>query len=608
MKRIKNRLAICVFLSIIILCLFLSSCKNDPISSKYFNNFVTGEITGVKDGISLSSGTLIYSYDEENDLFITFKNYTNNTSAYGIAGFDKEYVVPQYSKILEINGDYAIVVDLNNKMGVIKFKGKNVEDNPIRVSSFEDVYVGTYDQMCFKGDYIVVNGEVGGNMSSIAQYKTIYDFSQTDRLLELYKIEQDYNYSIVIGDSYVCSYDDDDAYFYDLDNTIIVNGYLKPKPGHRYNAWNSETDYTEKMSVFYIGNGWFVLNPYIYTNTTTSTFDYNFTRYIDDTFEYVRSKCSFFNVKTGESKVIGQISYIDGVVNKYNKEYSKLSSQFNNYKSYNSKLYRSEYDYPFIDPYKVISNNQTLIYYYFKPYLTTETQDELKMYAEATFCYLDDNLNVSLVSETLMPIIYQDGKGIITADPSFSLEAYAGNYIYDLNLSKVSYKDGESKYVLTYANKYGCVVRLIEEKEETDENEDEEELQSTDYTYGYINWNLETKIPFEYMELTPMYEGYILATKLFNGKYRTYLFNSNFEVVKEVEDIDIITEGAYVFKNTNSENVTKFGIKKYGGDIILDAEFDGMSVYLSTKTNRLLKCYVTTLVGNITTIKELTYR
>ena len=591
--------------------LLLVSCGKNKNENEYYVNLQSKEVASLSEGLKLEN-TFISNYDAINDLFITSKIYTNNVLAYGIASSNIEYVAPQYLQIIEIYGDYAIVSNIDNKIGVIKFKDGNKRiDKPIKLTDFTDNYSTQFTQLKFYGDYILASGEINGKLISSHKYKTVYSYKETNRLLENFKLEQDYNFNVVFVDNYICTYSDNNAYFYNLEDKIYVNGYLKPLQSHKYTAWNFDTDYNRKMNCFYISNGWFLLNPFIYTSKPTSSFDYNFTGYVDSDFCYIYSKCSFFNIITGESKSIGQISYVDNMVNKYNDELSKESYRYSNFQVLNNKLNRYEYDFPFIDTQKIIKNKYSICYFYFRPYLDNK-EEEVRMFGEVTYAILDENCNAIEMKESLLPIIYQDNVGIITGDPNYALESYSANKVYDLEMNAKEIKIEGLDLIIVSANKYGYVVR--KKQVATDTNLTEESKDATfEYEYGFVDNNLELKIDVSFMEMTPMSEGYLLATKLFNGKYRTYLFNSSFEMVEEIENVYLILDNIYVTKkesrNEKDEVITLVQIKKYNGEVLYeDTNIDVHSFVGYNYDNYISNNYLVITKDNTSTIKEVIYK
>ena len=106
-KRNWLKIAFLVIL-VALICSVLFACTG-KWKNKYFNNFEQKAVSSiVSEGVKLSEGVEIGSYDVMSDVFITYKKYPIG-NYYGLASKDKEYTAPCYYSVVAINGDYAIV-------------------------------------------------------------------------------------------------------------------------------------------------------------------------------------------------------------------------------------------------------------------------------------------------------------------------------------------------------------------------------------------------------------------------------------------------------------------------------------------------------------------
>ena len=131
-------------------------------------------------------------------------------------------------------------------LGHLKFRGEGV-NVPVNMSSFNIIYVNTYTQMGFVGDYVYVRGDLNETTSN-SNYTTFYDYKSGNELLEVFKMRQSYDtttssfYNYKIADNYLCAYTTDKAYFYNLNIASVYNGYLENTNNEAFVAFSEMQD------------------------------------------------------------------------------------------------------------------------------------------------------------------------------------------------------------------------------------------------------------------------------------------------------------------------------------------------------------------------------
>lgn len=578
----KNWIKIAFLLILVaLICSVLFACTG-KWKNKYFNNFKQGSISSiVSDGVKLSEGVEIGSYDVMSDVFITYKKYPIG-SYYGLASKDKEYTAPCYYAVISISGDYAIVAKTKSEsiftgatyIGVIKFRGDGV-NAPVNMSSFDIPYVNTYSQLGFLGDYVYVRGDLSSTTSD-SNVTTFYDYKSGNELLEVFKMRQSYDsttksfYNYVLADNYLCAYTTDKAYFYNLNIASIYNGYLENTNSEEYVAFSEMKDelssYSRQLDIYYMGNGWFARSAMIYQTTAFSGFNLMIPNTANGSMKYCRTKTDFYNVKTGITNTIAQINYIAGVANSYSaRYYTEYASLLSTYTTTDEDTGRAEYELPYNNPYAMVKDSYSILYFYYLPYAEeyAGSPEYMDFYGATTYCLIDENLKTTLV-ETLMPVVYIDGVGIQTADPVYT-ELVGDAYSYNEKLEETkltSYVLKEKSYTALYANKDGVIIRLATNVSGEGE-----------YLYGATSVDGKQIVDYVYQELSIFVNGIAIGTKI-NGNVATYYkINTKGEETLIEDNITMVCQGTYIYKDANG----KFGVKNYAGNVIKD-NCDNISV------------------------------
>lgn len=570
-----------LLITIVLLCLLaavLTGCGKKK-ENAYFVNFASqGQFAKAEQTLLVDSpDTSIYSYDVENDLFVTIQPVVNEYSSsgysylYGIASpTDGVLVKPTYNSVISIRGDYAIVtkpavVDNGNgtasyapTIGVIKFRGENKGD----LTDFMTVYNSGFNQFFFAGDYVACPGTKTYPFST-ATFTTFYDYKTAGQMLEVFKIRCGYNYTISIYDDYLVAENKDHAFFYNV-NEIQTDGYLTYDERGTYIAYPEDTDsqYTDKiqMNIYYIGNGWFTRTARL---KSTQKFDgYNIEYEETDlangstTVYYANIRCDMYNAKN-KTTTDREWLIVDNVANSYYVNYyAQLSSYLNNLATFDESTGIYDYVLPYMDVSAMIKKGYSIVYYYYFPYADSGSKQ-----SEVTFCIMDENANIITIKDMLMPSVFVDGVGTETSDPMY--EQYFGSvHYFTKNLEKreqIALQERKNTYSTHIYNGIGVVAGKID-------------YSSKEIKYGIVSTDGKIIVPFEYDELSPFYGDYAVGSKKANGKKR-YRISTDGTAV-EITDAVNVRQGVYVY-----EQYGKLGLKNYAGDILLNAEYEKLDVY-----------------------------
>lgn len=594
----KSKKVVVLFVALVAMACCLAACtkKNEGL---YFNNFVSQkQYSGAEQKLSFSEEVSVFSYDVENDVFVTVRPVLNNyvdegfVYLYGLASATEEYKAPSYHSVISINGDYAIVTkpavvgdsEGNTKytptIGVVKFRGENSGD----LTGFMTAYNNAFNQFSFVGDYIACPGTMDYPFST-ATFTTFYDYSQ-GVMLEEFRVRCDYRYEMAIYDKYLVAKLSDHAFFYDV-TEIQTDGYLTYDPRGVYIAYpeDTEAEYSDNIEVdiFYIGNGWFSRTARLKSTEEFSGYNivYEDTNLAtgESTLIYANIRCDFYNAAT-RSVTDKEWLIVDNVANSYYTDYyAQISSYLNNSVTFDEETGIYDYSLPYMDVSAMVKEGYSIVYYYYFPYI-----DSGSYQSEITFCIMDANADIININDMLMPAVFVDGIGTETSDPLYS-QYYGSVHYFDKNLKKAECLpnvDGANTYATFLYHGKGVVV------------------EKTDYAtksskYGVVGMDGRIIVPFEYKELTPFYGEYALGSKAEGGK-KWYRITE--DKAEELSDVVSVRQGVYVF-----ERYGKLGLKNYAGDILLDPVFEKLDVYEVFLTGGTFQSnYVVTVKDGISTI------
>ena len=621
----KGRIILIVVSSVLVAALVTGLClyfflfkKEDEGYYKYFNTFSSVDSDGAIARTNLSDGTTISAYNSADDVFITMRTFlgtgNSETVKYGLASVEGEYVLPIYQRIIQLKGDYAIVVRSPKEDGsetsttgyidVIRYRGE--EGTPYSLMDGKSVpysSVGYLPQ--FVGDYLVSFNELYDDSGAIPTFATFYEYKSWHKLLEKFRIRQAYDksastvYNFLQADNYVVSYNNDKAYFYNTNNKII-NGYLEYADNGMYTAFpdfddSALTAYNRQMNVYYIGNGWFVCSARLYTYTPFNGF--NLLLMDTGLSEYSRTKVDFYNVRTGQSVEDKEIYYVAGVANKYTFDsYEQDVYLLGSLISYDDEYNVYKYELPFFNPAQMVRDGYSIVYYYYQPYHDVYPNDNETFYGytgATTFCLFDEGLNKTTTENSLMPILYIDGVGVSNSDPIYT-ESRGTAYAYDKNMEMTtlaSFKEGLETYYAYYGNKYACILECTF----TDDSG------ARQVKFGAVTPDGKRITDFVYDEMTYYEGGYCIGQKKADGKakyYRVDMLGNE----EEIEDVLVLFQGVYTYKDGE-----KIGVKNYKGDVLI-APVEG-TIDMSTsvlKNGKDVRTYAIVTANGRTTIYEIT--
>lgn len=608
MRSMNKRVFMLLFF-VCILAAVLAGCNGEGASNGYFKSFSSSKgFSSAEEGLTLPAGVEIYSYDADDDVFITDRTVINvednsSTMLFGLCGFDETYVDPIYSSIESIRGDIAVVrkmaVDETtavSMLGVIKFRGKERGE----LTEFSPAEA-TEHLFRFVGDYLAVSG-TKDLASSQYRFTTFYDYSQ-GVLLEAFRIKHGMEYTYQAYDDYVVAVGDDHAYFYEKGYNI--GGYLEPfTPAGKDTQYGYYLPFPEdterefaaylKLDIFYLGNGWFsrtaqlrseeVFEGYqmVYTDMDASSYTVESKTY------YANVRCDFYNARTHETRE-GDWLIVRDVANKYHAEYySEMATYLNNLSTYDETLEAYEYHLPYMDPSASIQDGYSIVYYYYLPYVNlTNLPTEKRYLAETSFCVVDQKLLVDRLesAEILMPPVYVDGYGIPTSDPFF--EPYFGSvYVYDTALRRtelVPYREGKKTYQTFLYNDGGIVAQELDYDETTGK-------------YGMVSPSGERILDFRYDALSPYFGEYAIGV----------LENVFVRIDREGQETILngvvnVRQAVYVYTEEG-----KLGLKNYAGEDLVMTNCDELYVVEAVLTDdTFLTSFVVAKRGNEITLYRL---
>ncbi len=602
-----------LFLPIVILTLVVALCltgceDKDKNESEYFVSFLSqGQFSTVTERFTLEGEqTQIYSYDVEEDVFVTIRPVLNDYVSdgyiylYGIVGSDGTvYAQPTYYSVVAIQGDFAIVTkpgivieegtpSFVPTVGVIRFRGEGVTA-PIDLTDFLVAYNTSFNQYAFVGEYVVCPGNKDYPFST-ANFSTFYDCS-TGRLLEKFAVRCDITYEFAAYDDYLVAKGKDHAFFYNV-TEIEEDGYLfydRDKSGYIAFPEDTEGEFTEniELDIYYLGNGWFsrtarLVSEEVFQGYNMIYEDFNTTTG-ETTTVYALIKCDFYNAKF-RSQEDKQGLIVDNVANEYYTDYyAQMGSALNNMNAYDENTGIYDYALPYMDVSAMVKKGYSIVYYYYFPYV-----DRDDAHAEITFCIMQGGKVIHL-EDMLMPTVFVDGVGTETSDPLY--EQYYGNVSYfDTKLDRhdlISLTDDISTYATYVHHNGGTVASQIDKNNVT-------------IKYGCVNKEGRIIVPFVYDELSPFYGEYAIGSKKVNGKEWYRIDKDGNE--QKLDDVVNVRQGVYVY-----EYHGKLGLKNYAGDIIIEASYDRLDVYDVFLTgNRYQTSYVIAGTGEDGMINKTT--
>lgn len=606
----KKKIIIAAISSVLVIAIALPLCLHFLVFNKpkdyfeYFNNFSSADASSLECTLTLGSGTTVSSYDPDDDVYITVKEYVNPISGkvyqlYGLASETKEYVVPVYTKILEIKGDYAVVArpldgnpySVSYVTGLIRFRGEGI-NSPVEMTDFKISYTSGANQFKFVGDYFVVYGDLE-NYSPLSDYVTFYEYKNLDTPYEKFRLRQGYSssavsyYDFIACGDYIAAYDTDKAYFFNLNTDSPFNGYLEPVSTGEFVAFPYLTSeelasFDRKMKVYYMGNGWFARCAYL--RAANEFNGYNVCLNEGGITYYLRSRTDFYNVITGNTRSFNQLLYLYGVANEYTEEYyTEASYLYGNLKDKNV-IGAEKYDLPYVNPSRMVKQGYSIVYFGYFPYYQNE---RFEVYTEATFCIMNSDMEIGLVENAIMPVSYVDGVGISNGDPDYP--SPVGDAVwYDRNMKQntlLSGITGIEVYTPSYGDRNG-VISLRTYKEGS----------KVKQSYGASDLNGTVIAEYVYDELTPFNCGYAIGA-IYNEKEKKvayYRIDKQGKTTLIEDEITGVYQNFYAYKSGG-----KYGLKNYAGEVVLSAKCSVVNVIDKVmKDGRIVSSTVSAIIDD----------
>lgn len=552
----------------------------------YFNQYKSSAAyTKLEDTLELSEGTSVSSYDATNRVFVTQRlayvsggedtgdGGTTLTVTYGFAWAGKEYVQPIYSKVISIDGDYAIVNrttppdelgETEERIGVIKFRN-TASGNVQNLTSFSDLSDDTASyQMRFVSDkygesYIAVRNELG-NIDHKKTDMTFYEYKLSDHLVPVFKVKVglDYVNMISAGGNLVVIYNSY-AEFYKTKSTN-ENGYLVLRD--RYKPFYEDTDnafseYTTVM-VSYLGNDNFLRWGYIKDSADDSDYT-EMLKIISGTLIqmettdattgevttiYMFQRSDKYNANTMRAWDTDLVSP-DAVMNKYNASSSRaVASYINN--TLTTGINGTMTYYPPSFPVSALAaEGMSVVYYYYFPY---ENAPYVPAYS---FVILDKDGNMFNAKDNILfPVVLVDGKGIQTDSPYYEIP-YGDIQLLGADNSQKIFKEYSVTEMYGYVNtgyhdNMLIAVRYDLRNTVTDES-----------AALYGAYNEQGKLvttSHRFYEMSLYFGGYSIASTYQNGQLRHWQVDKE-GATKEIFGVHAIKNGVYITKN-NEEMFT----------------------------------------------------
>ena len=518
-NRIMKKFVAALLLLVLMLAVSLGSCKDKTGEfPNYFNNFAsTDPYRKAEVSLTLPEGVQVASYDAESDVFITaYHIYDPDAdeeeedpeplyTVYGLCSDTEVYLAPRYAGILDIFGDYAIVVrfmiqgaELESKVGLVKFRG---EDSGWEWGFSYD-YAPLITQMQFLDDrYFVMLGD-GETEVTDPGYATVYDYRSGRRPLKVAHIPEVANGTAFycFDQSYLVTAQKNTVTFYDF-NRIEKGSFVRTDRYSPFNADDGLSSSGVSTSVYYLGNHWFILSGTYSSNSEFAGYDIAKPDEDDpDTVTYLKIRSVRYNILSGQTYTTDRVVL---VANPYTDNYIRtmtdaLNSSYTNegFKEADG-IARPLYAQPVVPTSSVAKGEYSIVYYYYYYYI----EDEIVW--DVSFALYNRDANAKLIESLAMPLVYVDGKGYMSADPEFSIPARNASY-YDLQDNEVVVRALESKVGYDpVAIHSGMMIAY--------------EYNLNNYTQMAGAFNLETDsiaVPFEYYELTIFVGDYATGSKL----------------------------------------------------------------------------------------------
>ncbi len=587
-----------IILVLVMLVALCVGCKHDSDKSEItvadvFRNFSsTDGYTTATATLTLPKGITVSSYDGDSDVFVTMFSYKDEESGasfvrYGFCSTTENYITPSYTRVVDIKGDYAIVLGTmlvegseENYLGVVSFRGANAG-----VAEFIPApYAPLIQQMAFLDDrYLIVLGDKSIDTLTSAgyTYATIYDYSSTGRLLEVCRVANvDNNTTFKLNDGWLSAVKSASADFYNINN-INGNGYLEKSHTVRLLTDESYVESYMTTQVYYMGNEWYIVST---TYATDTEYDgYEIPLMQNNTTYYTLIKSVRISMKSGKTFDAERVTMVS---NKYTDSDVRTIVNAINVESDTDKTnWVQPYLLPSVPTSAIVQDGYSLVYYYYYYYNT----ENVRSWA-TSFQICDSDGNLSTASNLNLPVVYVDGSGLQNIDPNFKLPLRDVAYhTYD-DGSRVTLIPLESDRGYENAFIHDGVIISYEERKGT----------SSMLVYmGATGVDGRRITEFEYDAISPFFGGYATASKIaeWADDYSYIKSQAFFRIGKDgsvtsIPDCYIMCNGVYITRTEDGH----YGLKANSGTELIPATCELVSCtdYLLSE-GKTFKTYVATV-------------
>lgn len=576
---------------LIVVVLFLSwiltACADAPIGfDTYFKNFKSSmAYSGIEELLRLSDyeelkdlGVYFSSYHSASDIYIlTKKTVISDALTITQHGFasvgDGLLIAPRYSDVLDIKGDYAIVTrevavgnmsNIQKYIGLVKIRGENKG----KEFGFSYIYMPLITQYSFLDyQYLVMLGHKAmtntGTTTSISYTTaTIYDYTTAkgNAILSvgfLSEVKNQSTFEMFEGNIVSIYYNE--ARFYQIKD-IGSNGYFNKK-GEFFSFDTNDGYAIENIGteIFYIGNNWFLISGTYTTTTDTGLHDFSETDE-DGSTKYLTIKSASFNTTHYKSFEIK--NRIVMVANKYSDDELRgiidIANTNNDVDELDGK---GKYYPPIVPMSSAIKDKYSIVYYYYYEYILGMINWSV------TYSLYDQNAK-SIELETLMPMLYVDGKGLYNADPNFNLVPMDADYY--TYAGKRIVIDSKSDFIgySPFIMHDGMIISYKLELNGL----------TADTFVGAYDLTGKLAVPYKYLEFTPYFGGYATASRVDENlaKRRFFRINKNGAEI-EIDDAFALRNGVYITYIIEDERVS-FGLNANDGSVLIPKKADVVSI------------------------------
>lgn len=572
-----KRKIVAVLIILALTLAFAAGCadKNDTgetgIGDVFANYASTPAYHTITEKLRLPEGVTVASYDGESDVFITKSEIEVSTvtfTRYGFCSSSEVYVEPRYYSVLDIRGDYAVVVasaiengEEINYVGVVRFRGKY----GFYEYGFTYPYAPLITQVTFLNDrYLVMLGDkdVTGFDTGYT-YATIYDYVSANGLMEVARVKNVDNYTTFVSeDGYLAAVHNDSVDFYSL-SEVDAEGYLVKKCGVSFFAESIYDASDCNTEVYYLGGGWFIASS---TYTSAEAFDtYEFTRMDEENNTYyVAMKSKRVSMVSGKDFDAERVLMVS---NKYtSSDVRGICDAINVEENTNVQQWRSPYVIPVLPTSEIVNDGYSIVYYYYY-YLNSES---VRSWA-TSFQIYDTSGNATLASNLVLPPVFVDGYGLQNADPNFSIALNSVGYHKYSDGTWVTLADTADDF--SYFNAFVHNGVIIAYKEYVTTSEVIIAVGAVDAATGKVI------APFEYDAISPFFGDYAMASKTAtqdvdgNISEQAFYRISKDGTVTSVTDCYRICNGVYVTRNSQG----KFGLCANDGSPLLSNKCESVS-------------------------------